>query len=50
LVAVIVMVEMAEVPALTGAGEEADALKSQNWKRADAEWAREPLVPDNVRV
>jgi hypothetical protein len=27
------MVEMAEVPALTGAGEEVDALKSQNWKR-----------------
>jgi len=26
------MVEMAEVPALTGVGEDADVLKSQNWK------------------
>jgi len=30
------MVEVAPVPALTGAGEDADALKSQNWKRAVA--------------
>ncbi len=27
-----VMVETAEVPALAGAGEDADVLKSQNWK------------------
>ena len=26
------MVEAAEVPALTGAGKDADAVKSQNWK------------------
>jgi hypothetical protein len=32
LTAVIVMVETAEAPALTAAGEDADALKSQNWK------------------
>jgi hypothetical protein len=32
LAAVIVMVETAETPALTAAGEDADALKSQNWK------------------
>jgi hypothetical protein len=27
-----VIVEMADVPALTGAGDEAVVLKSQNWK------------------
>ncbi len=26
------MVETVKVPALTGAGEDADAVKSQNWK------------------
>jgi hypothetical protein len=32
LAGVMVMVETAKVPALTGAGEDADVLKSQNWK------------------
>jgi hypothetical protein len=32
LAGVIVMVEVAEDPALRGAGEDADELKSQNWK------------------
>ena len=32
LIGVILMVEMTEVPALTGAGEDANVLKSQNWK------------------
>ena len=35
---VTVIVEMAEVPALTGAGDEADVLKSQNWKSVVAVW------------
>ena len=34
---VMVMVEVAEVPALRGKGEDADELKSQNWKSVVAE-------------
>ena len=34
---VMVTVEVAEVPALSGAGEDADELKSQNWKSVVAE-------------
>lgn len=50
LIAVMVMVEMAELPALTGVGDEADVLKSRNWKRAAVEWFRLPLVPVRVNV
>ena len=37
LLAVTVIVAMAEVPALTGPGEDPDVLKSQNWKKAVVE-------------
>jgi hypothetical protein len=45
-----VIVEFAGLPALTVGGEGADIVKSRNWKRAEAEWTREPLVPFSVRV
>ena len=47
---VTVMVDVAETPDLTGVGMAAVMLKSWNWKRVVAEWAREPFVPVNVRV
>jgi hypothetical protein len=50
LIAVTVSVDPAELPALTGAGEEADALKSRNWNVTVVEWLRLPLVPVSVRV
>ena len=50
LIAVTVMVDVAELPALRGAGEEAVVLKSRNWKTAVVEWLRLPLVPVSVRV
>jgi hypothetical protein len=50
LIALTVMVEMPELPALRGAGWEADSLKSRNWKRTVVEWLRLPLVPVTVRV
>jgi len=34
---VMVMVEVAEVPALRGKGEDADELRSQNWNSVVAE-------------
>jgi hypothetical protein len=45
-----VRVDTAELPALTGEGKEADALKSRNWKRGVVEWFRLPLVPVIVSV
>jgi len=50
LIDVTVMVEMAELLALRGTGENADALKSRNWNRTIVEWLRLPLVPTSVRV
>ena len=50
---VIVMVEEAELPALTAAGEEAEIVKScgaVNVNVAVAEWLSDPLVPVTVRV
>jgi hypothetical protein len=43
--AVTVIVEVAEVPAWTAAGEVADIVKSVTLKVAVAEWERVPLVP-----
>lgn len=50
LVAVMVMFEIVDVPTLTGAGEEAVVLKSQNWKSVVVVWTNEPLVPVRVSV
>jgi hypothetical protein len=50
LTAVIVIVEVADVPALTEAGELAATVKSMNLKVAVAEWVSEPLVPVTVRL
>lgn len=50
LIDVTVMVEMAELPALTGAGEDAVELKSRNWYMTVVEWFKLPLVPVSVRV
>jgi hypothetical protein len=43
--AVIVIVEDAEVPTVTAAGEVADIAKSVTLKVAAVEWDRVPLVP-----
>jgi len=48
--AVRVIVELAELPVLIGAGEVAAIVKSRNWKSAVAEWIREALAPVTVRV
>ena len=45
LTAVIVIVEVADVPAVTAAGEEAAIVKSVTLKVAVAEWVSVPLVP-----
>ena len=45
-----VIVELAELPVLIGAGELAATVKSRNWNRADAVWIRDPLVPVMVSV
>ena len=50
LTAVIVIVEVAETPALTAAGEVAAIVKSVTVKVAVVEWVRVPLVPVIVRV
>ena len=47
---VMVIVDVAEDPALRGAGEDADVLKSQNWKSVVVEWTNWPLVPVRVSV
>ena len=48
--AVMVIVDVAETPAVTAAGEVADMLKSWTRNNAVAEWFSEPLVPTTVRV
>lgn len=48
--AVTVMVEVADTPAFTAAGEVAVMLKSRTVKVALVEWLRVPLVPVIVRV
>jgi hypothetical protein len=48
--AVTVMVEVAETPALTAAGEVAAMLKSVTVNVALVEWLKVPLVPVIVRV
>ena len=45
-----VMVDVAEVPAWTAAGEVADIVKSVTVKVAVVEWERVPLVPVIVSV
>jgi hypothetical protein len=50
LIAVTVIVEVADVPAWTAAGEVADTVKSVTVKAAVAEWDRVPLVPVIVRI
>jgi hypothetical protein len=50
LSAVTVMVEVADTPALTAAGEVAEMLKSLTVNVAVVEWDRVPLVPVIVRV
>ena len=48
--AVMVIVEVAETPAFTAAGEVAAIVKSVTVKVAVVEWVRVPLVPVIVRV
>ena len=50
LTALTVMVDVAETPALTAAGEVAAIVKSVTVNVADVEWDSVPLVPDIVRV
>ena len=50
LSAVTVIVDVADVPAWTAAGEVAAMLKSRTVKVAVVEWLRVPLVPVIVRV
>ena len=50
LMAVTVMVEVAETPALTAAGEVAAIVKSVTVNVAVVLWDRVPLVPVIVRV
>jgi hypothetical protein len=45
-----VIVEVAETPTLTAAGEVAEMLKSVTVNVAVVEWVRVPLVPVIVRV
>jgi len=47
---VMVIVEVADCVESTGPEVVTDVVKSRNWKRAVAEWTREPLVPITVRV
>lgn len=49
-IAITVIVEVAEIPALTAAGEVADMLKSCTLNITVAEWFSEPLAPVSVRV
>ncbi len=50
LSAAIVIVDVAEVPTVTGAGDVAAMLKSVTVNVAVVEWLRVPLVPVIVRV
>ncbi len=46
----IVIVDVADVPTVTAAGEVAEMVKSLTVKVAVVEWLRLPLVPVTVRV
>ncbi len=48
--AVTVIVEVADWPALTAAGEDAAIVKSLKLKVAVVVWTREPLVPVTVNI
>ncbi len=50
LTAVTVIVEVADTPALTAAGDDAAIVKSWTVNVAVAEWLNVPLVPVTVRV
>jgi hypothetical protein len=50
LAAVIVIVELADWPTLTAAGEDAAIVKSTKLKVAVAVWTKEPLVPVTVKT
>ena len=50
LMELIVMVDVTEDPALTGAGDDAAIPKSWTWKIGVAAWTSEPLVPVIVSV
>ena len=50
LTAVMVIVEVAETPAFTAAGDVAVMVKSVTVKVAVAEWVKAPLVPVIVNV
>jgi len=50
LTAVIVIVEVADWPALAAAGDDAAMVKSLKVKVAVAVWTREPLVPVIVKT
>jgi hypothetical protein len=50
LIALIVMVDAAEEPALTGEGDDITIPKSWIWKIGVAVWTSEPLVPVIVSV
>ena len=45
-----VIVDVADVPTVTAAGEVAEMLKSVTVKVAVAEWESDPLVPVTVRI
>lgn len=45
-----VRVDVLDAPTFPATSGVAVIVKSWNWKRVVAEWAREPLVPVNVRV
>jgi len=45
-----VIVELAELPALTGVGDVAAIVKSRNWKVAVALWSSGVLIPVIVAV
>ena len=48
--AVMVIVELVDAAALTGAGELAEIVKSWNMKTRRTEWLSEPLEPVTVSV
>ncbi len=50
LIALIVMVDPVEEPALTGEGDDATIPKSWTWKIGVAVWTSGPLVPVIVSV
>ena len=47
---VIMIIVVAEDPALAEAGSDPVIAKSRNWNRAVVLWTRDPLVPVTIRV